>query len=333
MKTVFHIIILSFVFFSCANNPDLPIAFYHWKAKAEFPVSYKNTLAKTQTDTLYLHYFDIKLVNKKGGSNDGIYPVYLLKEVDKAYTDFTIIPVIYIENQIFKQQIDTKGLVERTHKLIHQISNKHFGKEITNIQIDCDWTRSTKNAYFEFLTLLAQDFELSATIRLHQIKFKNKTGVPPVKKGTLMLYNVGDLKNKQQNSILENSIVKQYINSETDYPLPLNIGLPLFSQTIITNKDNKIKIIKSTNRDVLEHDTHFKKIDKTNFTVIKDTLYKGFYLSKDYNLKLEELAEEEIISSYKTIKNSKLHTKAVVFYHLDETAITTIDLEKIIDAL
>tara|TARA_B110000459_G_scaffold15373_1_gene14932 strand:- start:2754 stop:3200 length:447 start_codon:yes stop_codon:yes gene_type:complete len=148
-----------------------------------------------------------------------------------------------------------------------------------------------------------------------------------------MLYNVGDLKNKQQNSTLESSIVKQYINTETDYPLILNIGLPLFSQTIITNNNNRIKIIKNTERNVLENDDHFKIVDNLNLMVVKDTLYKGFFLSKGYNLKFEEINETVITESFTIIKNSNLKIDEVIFYHLDEKSLSNINLKKIIEKL
>jgi len=334
LKKALKILLVSLLFVSCADKKESKnIAFYHWKAKAKYNEVYKDALRASKTKTIYIHYFDLKLLNKNDWKNDGIYPVYLLREVDKAYQKFEIIPVVYITNRVFKNKIDIEGLAQRTAKLIHQISEKQFQKKLTTIQIDCDWTQSTKHAYFEFLKLLSNEFYISATIRLHQIKFKNKTGVPPVKSGTLMLYNIGDLKNQQQNSILENNIVKQYINTETNYPLKLDLGLPLFSQTIVTNKANKIKIIKDTERSVLENDIHFKKIDKRNFTIIKDTLYKGFYLSKGYNLKLEELSENEIITSYKTVKNSKLNINDVIFYHLDKKSIKSLNLNKIIREL
>jgi len=331
---VIQLALLILVITSCSNKKNIKkVSFYHWKAKADYNEAYKNALSLAETKTVYLHYFDLKLLNKNDSKNDGIYPVYLLRDVDKAYQDFEIIPVVYITNQVFKNKIDIEGLVKRTSKLIHQINEKQFQKQFTKIQIDCDWTQGTKHAYFEFLKLISKEFEVSTTIRLHQVKFKKKTGVPPVKSGTLMLYNMGDLKNQQQNSILENNIVKQYINADTNYPLELNLGLPLFSQTIVSNTTNKIKIIKDAERSILENDIHFKKIDKMNFSIVKDTLYKGFYLTKGYSLKLEELTEDEIIASYKTVKSSKLNINELVFYHLDEKALKNINLNKIIDQL
>ena len=310
------------------------ISFYHWKSKAVFNESYEKAINISKTNKIYLHYFDIETKYEPNVMNDGVFPIYVLKSVATEYQKFEIVPVVYITNRVFKTKgLDITDLSNRIKKLITQISEDHFDKEIKQIQIDCDWTESTKYAYFELLKQLQNNFKINVTIRLHQIKYKNRTGIPPVKKGTLMLYNVGDLKNNQQNSTLESSIVKQYINTETNYPLSLNIGLPLFSQTIITNNDNEIKIIKNTERTVIENDNHFRKIDKMNFMVVQDTLYKGFYLCNGYNLKLEEIKETEIITSYQIIEQSKLIIDEIIFYHLDENALSNVNLKELIEKL
>lgn len=321
---------------SCTNDnpPHKKFSFYHWKSNAEYNKSYQKALNTTQTNKIYLHYFDVETVHKPRWGSDGIFPTYVLNSIAQDYQEFEIIPVVYITNRVFKtRNLDVTDLSNRIKKLINQISKTHFNKEIKQIQIDCDWTESTRGAYFELLGQLQNYFEIDVTIRLHQIKYKNITGVPPVKKGTLMLYNVGDLKNRKQNSTLEASIVKRYVDKNTDYPLSLNIALPLFSQTVLTNNDNEIKIIKNTERNVLENDDHFKIIDNLNLMVVKDTLYKGFFLSKGYNLKFEEINETVIIESYKIIKNSDLKINDVIFYHLDEKSLSNINLKEIIENL
>lgn len=312
----------------CSCNERGEISFYHWKARAKYTEACGEALELSEIQKIYLHYFDIKQ------SSDEALPIYILKNVDEEYKGFEIVPVIYITNEVFKHEnLVSQELAKKVAKLIDEISLRHFGREIREIQVDCDWTQSTRSAYFNLLRDLGSEFEIDATIRLHQIKFMQKTGVPPVNKGTLMLYNVGDLKNKQQNSILEASIVKQYINAETSYPLPLNIGLPLFSQTVLFNNDDRVKIIKDTDRFMLENDRHFVRRDELNFEVVCDTLYKGYYLSKGYHLKVEEVDEREIVTSYKIIKKSELITDEIILYHLDDASLSNIDLNELIDKL
>ncbi|MDM8160874.1 hypothetical protein QUH73_13705 [Labilibaculum sp. K2S] len=339
MKVKTHLLsglLLLLITTSCSQKDTAKkeISFYHWKSKAEFNSQYQESLKSANANKIYLHYFDIISEHEPNWYDDGIVPTYVLKSVAKEYKEFEIVPVVYITNRVFQvSNLEIQKLSNRIRDLVNQISLKHFNKKIAQIQIDCDWTESTKYAYFELLENLGEEFDLDVTIRLHQIKFKERTGIPPVKKGTLMLYNVGDLKDMNQNSILQNSIVKQYIDSETKYPLPLNIALPLFSQTVIKNKDNEIKIIKNAERTKFKNDPHFKQVDVKNFQVVKDTLCKGFYLSEGYEIKLEELSVAEIVNSYQTIKESKLITNGIIFYHMDEKSLSNINLSELVEKL
>jgi hypothetical protein len=317
---------------SCSDidSRNKKINFYYWKTNASLNDVYKKTIESLHTQKIYLHYFDVE---KKGISNR-IIPTYVLKKVSKSFKKFEIVPVIYITNAVFKStSFSSEKLSNRIEKLINQISQKHFNKKIKTIQIDCDWSQTTKNAYFDLLEKMKANFDINVTIRLHQIKFQNKTGIPPVKNGTLMLYNMGDLKNRKQNSIIQSNIVKQYVNDQTKYPLNLNLGLPLFSQTIVFNEQDKIKIIKNTEPNILEKDQHFKKIDTINFEVVQDTLYKGFFLSKGYNLKLEKYNQDEIINSYNIIKKSQLQIDEIIFYHLDEKILQNVDIDDLTEKL
>lgn len=325
------IVILS----SCQNNQtEKSISFYHWKSHAEYTKSNEQNLAQANSSKIYMHYFDVDQVATPNEFDNGVYPTYVIKDIDSNYRNYEIVPVVYITNQVFKsEQLDIINLADQITDLVHQISLKYFNKEITTIQIDCDWTQSTQYTYFEFLKEIQQNFELDVTIRLHQIKYKNETGVPPVKHGTLMLYNMGDFKKLNENSILESKIVEQYIYESTDYPLTLNLGLPIFSQTILINNDQEFKIIKDVDRNLYEMDSHFEKINENQFKVVIDTLYKGFYLTRGFTLKLEELDEPSIIDSYRLIEKSKLKIDEIILYHLDDKALNDINIKTIIEEL
>ena len=316
------------------NDIGKPISFYHWKSKAEYSSKIEQTLRETKADKIYIHYFDVDQVNNPTYNDNGIYPIYVIKEIDSNFVDYNIVPVVYITNQVFKaENLDITNLTGRIKDLIHQISLKHFKKEIHSIQVDCDWTQSTRYAYFSFLDILKKDFDIDVTIRLHQIKYKKETGIPPAEHGTLMLYNMGDFKKDEENSILESRIVQQYINHSTNYPLSLHLGLPLFSQTILTNNDNEHRIIKDVDRSLYETDSHFEKVDINHFKVITDTLYKGFYLTKGFTLKLEEINQNQIIESYQYIENSKLKIDEIIFYHLDDKTLNSTNVQTLIKNL
>jgi len=334
IQHLFGIMVLILFSSSCESNKPKTISFYHWKSKAKYTTEIEQALNETHSNKVYMHYFDVESVNNPTYNDDGIYPTYVIKDIDPAYSDFEIVPVVYMTNQVFKtEDLDIKTLVTKVKDLIHQISLKYFNKKTKSIQIDCDWTQSTKNIYFEFLSQIQEFFNVDVTIRLHQVKYQKKTGVPPVKHGTLMLYNMGDFKKNNENSILESALVKQYINSSTSYPINLHLGLPIFSQTILTNNDKEYKIIKGTDRNLYENDNHFKVIDHNNFKVVKDTLYKGFFLSSGFNLKLEDINQTEIIKSYQIIEESELNIDEIIFYHLDKHSLSNIDIKTLINKL
>ncbi len=333
MRTLFFILSLILVF-SCKKKEDKSISFYHWKANATLSQEKQNILEKCSTKKVYIHYFDVDTIHVESWKKENIFPEYVIKKIDPKFDNYTVIPTVFITNRVFQSsKLNTQKLVEQVTGLINQITDKYLKQSIDEIQIDCDWSASTKNQYFEFLALMKDKFDISCTIRLHQIKFQDKTGVPPVKKGTLMLYNMGDLKNKKQNSIIESNIVSQYINSESSYPLSLSIGLPIFSQTVVFNNKNEIRLINTTERKTLDNDVHFKKQDDLVYEVTKDTLYHGFYLSEGFLLKLEEATLEEVQTSYQLICNSKLSTNEVIVYHLDEKQISSLNFNELIKQL
>lgn len=106
----------------------------------------------------------------------------------------------------------------------------HHIENIKEIQIDCDWTKSTRNSYFAFMEELHKltqehNMKLSSTIRLHQL-----SQVPPkADKGVLMVYNTGDFRDRnEEKPILDVDVVLKYADYLSDYNLPLATALPVF---------------------------------------------------------------------------------------------------------
>ena len=115
------------------------------------------------------------------------------------------------------------------------MNETHDIKGIREIQIDCDWTMSTQKRYFSMLRRMRDlchehRLTLSATIRLHQLSLE----VPPVDKGTLMMYNTGDFTQLSVHKpILDMKDVRPYLHSLPRYKLPLNVAYPLFTWRVL----------------------------------------------------------------------------------------------------
>ncbi|WP_075342422.1 hypothetical protein [Tenacibaculum agarivorans] len=329
MKNVLWILLLLLVFSCRSKNKTSEIQFYHWKSDASLSLVEKEAVRFTKGKKAYIHYFDVVLTNGMP------YPEAVIQNIDPFFKTLDVVPIVFIKNSILKkQEVSIEKLAEQTEKLVQQIHETYFNKKASEIQIDCDWTNSTKEKYFEFLKLLKRKVKISATIRLHQIKLKKQTGIPPVDYGALMLYNVGDLANFAKNSILSKDIVKQYIKETTKYPLELDIALPLFSQVVIKNNENRLRLITTVfEDDFIKDSLHFKKESENVYRVIKKKLYKGHYLYKGFTLKLEKTSVDEILASYAIVNNSKLNIRNTILYHLDTDEIEQQEFKKLIKAL
>lgn len=316
MKSTLTLLIGSLLLLSCTSKVQIKsYNFYHWKSKAVWDDAKSQVLKKTKASKIYMRYFDI---NIKRGTYKACYPTYVIREIDPAFKNFDIIPVVFIRNIALK---DTENSVEELanniKSLVNQIHQKHFGGNPTAIQIDCDWNNSTELAFFSLLTQLKKDFSVETTLRLHQIKYPEKTGVPPVDRATLMLYNMGQLKDFTQNSLIDKTIVDQYISRFTKYEKPISLGLPLFDQTVIQSPTGKIKLLNGAYQSDFAKDPAFKQISPLVYEIQKDSLIHGFYVTKGCQFKTEKTTKKEVLESLDIIRKSNLSIEEVVFYHLD----------------
>lgn len=211
--------------FGCQPNTSFKYSTYWWKHNTQLNQQQKKFLTKNRIEKVYLKIFDLKW-------NEYNNTVSVPKVQAKfEYESVKVCPVIYIENGIFLNfDIDTI-LKLITHNVNLAVENKII-ENTNNLQVDCDWTISTKEKYFNLLSLLSNHIEhLSATIRLHQIKYVKATGVPPVDKGILMIYNLDSPADTNvQNSIFSFEKALLYLRGYLEYyPLQLDVALPAFS--------------------------------------------------------------------------------------------------------
>ena len=180
-------------------------------------------------DRLYLRFFDVVL-----DRNGEPMPNATLRFSAKLPRKVEVVPVVFIVNDVMKNVKNTDRLAEKVLKRILQISETHdIG--VKEVQIDCDWTLTSRRNYRAFLSQLrrlaaAKQLVLSATIRLHQLS----QPVPPVDKGVLMMYNTGDFTDLRcEHPILDLRDVVPYLKHLSGYRLPLSPAYPLFSYRLL----------------------------------------------------------------------------------------------------
>ena len=144
-------------------SPPAHRALYYWKT-ARGPSPYEIQIAdRLGVDTLYVRLFDIEA--------DGTATPALASSTDFGRRQ--IVPVVYIVNDAL-----TKAGFQPKAAAASLFDSVQRWPGWSELQVDCDWTPGTRAAYFALLeTLLeklhAQGKRLSATIRLHQVKYRD----------------------------------------------------------------------------------------------------------------------------------------------------------------
>ena len=213
----------SFCFISCGqqknDSKQIKKSFYFWRTIFSLSENEKAVLDSLDIEELYVRYFDVDLVSKDQVAAP-LSPVYF-----KEIPTFDIIPVIFIVNRTL-MHVDDKDIHSLAKNIVLKIRaiNNSISLESSQIQIDCDWTEATRFNYFLLLrtirSMIDKKVILSSTIRLHQVKFVKQTGIPPVERGMLMVYNVGKIGDiKTNNSIFDSAIISQYTDELENYPL------------------------------------------------------------------------------------------------------------------
>jgi len=330
--------------FSCSSsNEKREINFYHWKTDLKIEEKKKEYLENIGLKKLYVRFFDVKWVK----SEKKAFPFATLQ--DGLYdTSFQIIPTVYITNEAIKNTAQNKisNLAREIAHKIRRLCDKKFYQHTNNqlikeIQIDCDWTEGTKGKYFQLLEEI-QNHEyiaelnqpkLSATIRLHQVKYHDKTGIPPVDKGMLMFYNMGDLQNiETENSILDLEVTKKYINAFDDYPLPCDVALPLYSWAVVFRDGRIVKLINNLKTEDLKQHEKFKHIENNRFKVIESNYINKHFVYEGDEFRVEEVSQEKLENLMELIKdNANKNDFSVCFYHLDDKIINTFDVDDILN--
>ena len=252
MKRILGIVILLLLLASCRGDktPKTLRSAYYWSTTWQLDNSKMNFIRRHNIGRLYVRYFDV--VKDEGGE---VVPNATLQFFCSIPKNIEIVPIVYIVNDCMKSGNLAQGkgenknpsyrLADKIFKRILQMNDANDIKGVKEIQIDCDWTASTQQAYFDFLKTLrqkaqAKQMKLSVTIRLHQLSMTP----PPVDRGILMMYNTGDAKQlKCQKPILDMKDVAPYIQHLADYPLPLSAAYPLFSWRILFRGDKFVGIM------------------------------------------------------------------------------------------
>ncbi|MBW3517653.1 hypothetical protein [Flavobacterium sp. NKUCC04_CG] len=321
-KYVFLLLVVLLI--GCTSTVKPAVSFYYWKTVFKLSATEKEVLQENEVSKLYLRYFDIAL-------RDGIaVPLSPIRFQDKT-TSYKIVPVVYVKNEVMlDNQVNVEELADQTLSMIGKINTVNL-INVDEIQIDCDWTLKSKDQFMTYIDALRRkaNLKISATIRLHQIKYYKETGVPNVDQGVLMYYNMGQVASDDLNSIYDEQIAARYIKSLSTYPLSLDVALPIFGWGVHIRNQKVIGLIPKINEKQLLNTVKATSKSKNRFEINEDIIAFGTYFRQGDQVKMETVSKADLRKMVSNIKkNLKTVPKEIIYYDLDSINLKNYSNEK-----
>ncbi|MFT5859176.1 MAG: hypothetical protein ACI865_001274 [Flavobacteriaceae bacterium] len=327
MRVIFFFLTL-FMLSACSEPENKAVevvrAFYFWENNTlALNSSEEKSLKELDVSKLYVKVFEVDRVD---GMNTPIAKTSLELAPDRTKGIEELIPCIYIQNSVFlassKEELEL--LAENLTFLVDKYTLKNVAAgtgsyAFKEIQIDCDWTKSSKKNYFYFLKQLKKQSKkvISCTLRLYPYKYSDVMGIPPCDKVMLMCYNLlNPLNNERKNTILDTHEMSKYLDTEVNYPLHIDVALPVYSWMLCYENERFRGVIHGVDDTILACMT---QDDGLWYTMEKDTVVKDVYMRMGDRVKVERVTTDQLNEAIELIQSSGvLDGETVVsFFHLE----------------
>jgi hypothetical protein len=332
------LLIVLLIFSDCSTEKHHKVSrgVYYWKTAFNVSRDERQWLKNNNIGKIYLHFFDVDwdpLLKEP-------VPAGAVTIISKNVSDVEIIPVVFITNKTLLNTPDSsiKILAGKIFKRINDESFTLNNPGIKEIQMDCDWTLTTKSKYFNLLNDIKAlcrnaDISLSATIRLHQVKYFKKTGVPPVDRGVLMFYNMTSVSNiNTVNSIFNQDIAKKYLINFNKYPIKLDLILPAFSWGVLFHNYKISGLINDLKIGTLKNNKYFIQKSETLFKANGDIILNHHSIRKNDLIRVEEISPETTQLAARLIEPYlKSDSLVVSLFYLNKEVVKNYDKQKMED--
>jgi hypothetical protein len=307
------LILILCLFYSCKNKRQTPVSFYYWKQTFSLSSAQKKMMHSCGSKLLFIKFFDVII-----DENQQVKPISKIDFQEPVKID--VVPCVFVQNEVFKHTDDVTSLAKKISKLILEII-AHQRLNVKEVQLDCDWTKGTRGAYFAFLESLKSELrniDLVCTIRLHQIKYQESSGIPPVNKGLLMCYNMDDIDDiTTPNSIVSSKVFKQYMNENISYPLKLDLALSIYQWGLVFRLGKLSVISNDLSLNELKS-SYIKKIGGNTFIVNENTTLNETNLCKGDLIRHEASTSKELFQLIAILKQTNLKFEQLIYYHISQ---------------
>lgn len=308
---------------------------YYWKTEFRLSSWDRHFLATHGIRRLYLRFFDVDC----GMDYDGAYkpiPVGSVAFCDTVPSEIEVVPVVFITSAALEHAYEEDGSYNRQLDLARLIHDRILAMEKGNhvpeyreIQLDFDWTRTNRAAFYDFCRRMKSYMtdtrkKLSCTLRLHQLH----DGMPPVDRVTLMLYNTGSLYSPEtKNSILDIRDVRPYLKRGITCKVPISVAYPTYSWGILMRGGKLLRILHQSD---YSDSRLYARTGDNKYRVLSAHMLDGAQVRKGDVIRLERSDISEILGVKKLLL-ARLAKKPEfsIIYHLDSANLQNYSREEI----
>jgi hypothetical protein len=217
---------------------------FYWRTTFTIDSTERGRLDELGISTLYVRYLDVE-----GWGFESLVPQQPIQtEGELRIRGLSIVPTVYIVPAALRNDYDSSRLRAFAKKLvrymmevdtaIHQAAGTSPRSHFERVLLDYDWTPSTREVFFRLLRSVQELLpatSVESTIRLWQYHNPLLAGIPPVKRGILMCYNMEPYDDPwTTNAVASIERFKQFVttNAAEAYPVLLDIAYPIFRQSV-----------------------------------------------------------------------------------------------------
>lgn len=205
----------------CAAKP-VSAGLYYWKTVLDWSSADSKRLEAAGIDTVGLRVFDWGPRGAEG-------PLVVRRPLPAS---LRVVPVAYVtvarlESWARDPRFRPQAAADELLAAMDRALSPAWPGRPRVWQLDADWAVSTRDAWFAVVRAAtdrvhAREAALEVTVRLHQVRDRDRQGVPPADAGVLMVYGAGD-------TVLDPALVEAYTKGSA-YPLPLTPAFPVYTQ-------------------------------------------------------------------------------------------------------
>lgn len=308
-------------------------AIYYWKLASPPSLAEWRIIYQSRISRLYVHVADIGAAGEYIACRGQDAKAFSLasKNPPSDRLDISLVPVVYIDAKCFLE--DGRLIPKLANNIAGLLSRKSWlAGAAREVQIDCDWTAPSRDAYFGFLREMraelrgasgGRDISLSVTLRLHQLRDRAGNGIAPADRCMLMAYNFGDIADPgEPSAILDLGKLKGYLKTARDYPLPLDVALPAWSWVAQFEGSSLIGLIDDPEAAAGLKNGPYRRLSQGRYEAVQSGLLCGKTVERGDLFVLDESSPGKTQAAASLIARSigRGH-RSVAMYHLDDEAL------------